>query len=119
MIAAGALYVIEHAETMITPRLKVLRENTQWFRSEIEKLGCDIGGDGSHPITPVMLYDEHRASKAADELFLRGVYVRGFTYPVVPKGSARIRVQLSSAHTHEQLQKAIEAFKEVLHGTLI
>ena len=76
-------------------------------------MGFALGGDGSHPITPVMLFDEKLAFTMADKLLEKGIYVRGFTYPVVPKGKARIRVQLSASHTKDEMAKAIEAFGEV------
>ena len=79
----------------------------------MEKLGFILGGDGKHPITPVMLGEEKLASEMASSLFKKGIYVRGFTYPVVPKGKARIRVQISATHTKEQMDKAVKAFEEV------
>ena len=79
----------------------------------MEKLGFKLGGDGKHPITPVMLMEEKIAQDMAKALFAKGIYVRGFTYPVVPKGKARIRVQISAAHTKEQMDKAVKAFEEV------
>jgi glycine C-acetyltransferase len=79
----------------------------------MEKLGFTLGGDGKHSITPVMLFEEKLAFDFAQALFGRGIYVRGFTYPVVPKGKARIRVQISAAHTKEQIDKAVKAFEEV------
>jgi glycine C-acetyltransferase len=88
-------------------------ENTAYFRSAMEKLGFTLGGDGKHPITPVMLGDEKIAFDFAQALFEKGIYVRGFTYPVVPKGKARIRVQISASHTKEQMDKAVKAFEDV------
>jgi len=75
----------------------------------MSKLGFDIV-PGTHPITPVMLYDAPLAQKMADRLLELGIYVIGFFYPVVPKGKARIRVQVSAAHTREHLDAAIAAF---------
>jgi glycine C-acetyltransferase len=74
--------------------------------------GFDIR-EGEHPICPVMLYDEKLAHRMADELLSEGIYVIGFSFPVVPKGKARIRVQISAAHTQEQIIEAVEAFKKV------
>lgn len=112
-IAAAALYTLQNFDSQFSKRLAVLRDSTVYFRSAMEKLGFKLGGDGLHPITPVMLMDEKLAFDMAQALFKKGIYVRGFTYPVVPKGKARIRVQLSAAHTKEHLDKAIAAFEEV------
>lgn len=89
-----------------------LEENTKYFRAGISKLGFDIV-EGTHPITPVMLYDASLAQVMANKLLDEGIYVVGFFYPVVPKGKARIRVQVSAAHTREHLDKAIAAFEKV------
>lgn len=113
MIAAAALYTLQNFDIVFSKRLEGLRENTNYFRSAMEEIGFKLGGDGKHPITPVMLFEEKLAFDFAQALFGHGIYVRGFTYPVVPKGKARIRVQLSSAHTKEQLDKAIAAFEAV------
>ncbi len=113
MIAAAALYILKNYDSKFSDRLAQLRGNTNYFRSRMEKLGFKLGGDGKHPITPVMLMEEKLAFDMAQALFVKDIYVRGFTYPVVPKGKARIRVQLSAAHTREHLDKAIEAFEEV------
>ena len=78
----------------------------------MEKAGFDIK-PGEHPIVPIMLYDAPLAQSFADALLEKGIYVIGFFYPVVPKGQARIRVQLSAAHTREHLDRAIQAFIEV------
>ena len=86
--------------------------NTQYFKAGIKKAGFDII-DGESAIVPVMLYDAKTAQQMAEKLLERGIYVTGFFYPVVPKGKARIRVQLSAAHTQEHLDKAIKAFTEV------
>jgi len=78
----------------------------------------DAGFDlkpGEHPICPVMLYDEKLAHTMADELLKEGIYVIGFSYPVVPRGKARIRVQISAAHTENQIVQAVEAFTRVGH----
>jgi glycine C-acetyltransferase len=89
-----------------------LEENTKYFRAEIEKAGFDIK-PGEHPIVPIMLYDAVLSQKMADGLLKEGVYVIGFYYPVVPKGEARIRVQISAAHDRSHLDKAIAAFIKV------
>ncbi len=89
-----------------------LEENTKRFREGMTKAGFDIR-PGVHPICPVMLYDEKTAMRMADELLEEGIYVIGFTFPVVPRGKARIRVQISAAHSSEQIDKAIAAFTSV------
>lgn len=89
-----------------------LESNTLYFREKMGAAGFDIK-PGEHPIVPVMLYDAKISQLFADELLDRGIYVIGFYYPVVPKGQARIRVQLSAVHEKEHLDKAIQAFTEV------
>lgn len=89
-----------------------LKKNTQFFRNKMKELGFDIV-EGNHPIVPIMLYDAKLAKKMSERLLEKGVYVIGFYFPVVPKDLARIRVQLSAGHTLDQLEKAIDAFKEV------
>ena len=89
-----------------------LKENTRHFRAEMTRRGFQIK-EGIHPIVPIMLGDEKRTVKVAQEMNERGIFVVGFSYPVVPKGEARIRVQLSAAHTREQLDRAIATFEEV------
>src|SRR5690554_2887558 len=89
-----------------------LEENTRYFKEGIKKAGFDII-DGDAAIVPVMLYDAQLSQNMADELLKKGIYVIGFFYPVVPHGKARIRVQLSAAHTREHLDRAIQAFTEV------
>lgn len=89
-----------------------LWENTKYFRSEIKKVGFDIK-PGEHPIVPIMLYDAKLAQEFAAKLMDEGIYVVGFFYPVVAKGNARIRVQISAGHEREHLDKAIGAFKKV------
>lgn len=112
-IANAALYVLQNFDSKFDKNRQQLMENTAYFRSAMEKLGFTLGGDGKHPITPVMLFEEKLAQEMAKKLFAEGIYVRGFTYPVVPKGKARIRVQISAAHNKEQMDKAVEAFKKV------
>jgi glycine C-acetyltransferase len=89
-----------------------LMENTRYFRQEMTGAGFDIRA-GEHPIVPIMLYDAKLAQNMAAALLEKGIYVIGFFYPVVPKGQARIRVQLSAAHKREHLDRAIEAFTGV------
>jgi glycine C-acetyltransferase len=89
-----------------------LHENTRYFKKEMKAAGFDII-DGESAIVPVMLYDAQLSQDMADMLLEEGIYVIGFFYPVVPKGKARIRVQLSAAHEKEHLDKAIEAFTKV------
>jgi glycine C-acetyltransferase len=88
-----------------------LRENTAWFRERMTGLGFDIL-PGDHPIVPVMIGDAAKAAKLADLLLGKGIYVIGFSYPVVPMGKARIRTQVSAAHTQDDLEKAATAFAE-------
>ncbi len=89
-----------------------LDRNTTYFKKGIKSLGFDII-DGDSAIVPVMLYDAKLSQEMADRLLKKGIYVIGFFYPVVPKGKARIRVQLSAAHELEHLDKALVAFREV------
>ncbi len=89
-----------------------LRENATYFKERMTAAGFKIP-DNASAIVPVMLYDEKLALQAAEMLLEQGIYVIGFAYPVVPKGKARIRVQLSAAHTHDQLDHAVAAFTEV------
>ena len=89
-----------------------LEKNTNYFRSKMSKVGFDIL-DGVHPIVPIMLYDSLLAQKMAKEMLEQGIYVIGFYFPVVPKGKARIRVQISAAMTKHHLDKAIHAFTKV------
>ncbi|MFA4921525.1 MAG: aminotransferase class I/II-fold pyridoxal phosphate-dependent enzyme, partial [Candidatus Neomarinimicrobiota bacterium] len=87
-------------------------ENARRFRQGIESVGFDVI-PGNSAIVPIMIYEEPLAIKIADLLLKEGIYVVGFTYPVVPRGTARIRVQLSAAHTPEQINRAISAFKKI------
>ena len=89
-----------------------LEENTHFFRAGMTEAGFDII-EGTHPIVPVMLYDASVAQKMAKYLLSEGIYVIGFFYPVVPKGEARIRVQISAAHERKHLSRAIEGFKKI------
>ena len=110
-IVGAAIKVLDMISDDTTLRDKVM-ENAEYFRKEMKAKGFDIP-DGDAAIVPVMLYDAPLAQKMAEKLMDEGIYVIGFFYPVVPKGKARIRVQLSAAHTREQLDKAIAAFEKV------
>jgi glycine C-acetyltransferase len=92
--------------------IRILKENTRYFRNEMTRRGFQIK-EGIHPIVPIMLGDEKRTQQMAQEMKSRGIFVVGFSYPVVPRGEARIRVQLSAAHTMAQLDRAIQTFEEV------
>ncbi|MGL6126244.1 aminotransferase class I/II-fold pyridoxal phosphate-dependent enzyme, partial [Chryseobacterium artocarpi] len=110
-IVGAALKVLDMISDDTTLRDKVM-ENADYFRTEMKAKGFDIP-DGDAAIVPVMLYDAPLSQKMAEKLMDEGIYVIGFFYPVVPKGKARIRVQLSAAHTKEHLDKAIAAFEKV------
>ncbi|MEM5447061.1 glycine C-acetyltransferase [Paraburkholderia guartelaensis] len=112
-IAAATLAVLELIESDEGAQLRrQVRENGAQFRREMSALGFTLV-PGEHPIIPVMLGDAQVASKMADALLHEGVYVIGFSYPVVPKGRARIRTQMSAAHTSAQIGRAVEAFARV------
>ena len=89
-----------------------VQENTRYFREQMGQAGFDIK-PGVHPIVPVMIYDAKKAQAMAAKLLDEGIYVTGFFYPVVPQGQARIRTQMSAAHTREHLDRAIAAFTKV------
>ncbi len=110
-IAAVTLRVLEliSSSTTLRDRLWI---NTAYFRKHMTDAGFNIV-PGEHPITPIMLGDAKLASTFADRLLTEGIYVIGFSFPVVPMGKARIRVQISAAHTHEQLDQAIHAFTKI------
>ncbi len=110
-IVAASLKVLELLSESTALRDE-LEENTKFFRDGISQIGFTIV-PGTHPIVPVMLGDAALASRMADALLEKGVYVIGFSYPVVPQGKARIRVQVSAAHSREDLQFALDAFAEV------
>jgi glycine C-acetyltransferase len=111
VVAAASLAVLELLEH--APQLRAqLFENTRFFRAGLSAAGFDLK-PGEHPIIPVMLGDAALAGRVADALLERGVYVIGFSYPVVPKGQARIRTQMSAALTREQLTRALDAFTSV------
>ena len=107
-VAGASLAVLDLLEES-ADRREQLRSNTAWFRARMTELEFDIL-PGDHPIVPVMIGDAARASRMADVLLTKGVYVIGFSYPVVPVGKARIRTQLSAAHTPADLVKAADAF---------
>jgi len=110
-IAGATLKVLELLTASTALRDK-LEANTKLFRDGMSKLGFDIL-PGTHPIVPVMLGDAALASKFADAMLLKGVYVIGFSYPVVPQGKARIRTQISAAHSPADLETALHAFEGV------
>ena len=110
-IVGAAIKVLDMIENDTSKRDRVM-ENAEYFRDKMKAKGFDIP-DGDAAIVPVMLYDAPLSQKMAEKLMDEGIYVIGFFYPVVPKGKARIRVQLSAAHTREQLDKAIAAFEKV------
>lgn len=110
-IAGASLEALRLLKTSTQLR-DTLEANTRWFRAAMTEAGFQIV-PGEHPIVPVMLGDAALASKFADAMLERGVYVIGFSYPVVPQGKARIRTQISAAHTREDLEKAVKAFSEV------
>jgi glycine C-acetyltransferase len=110
-ITAASLTVLD----MLTEDTKFrdkLEENTKYFREKIKEIGFEII-EGEHPIVPIMLGDAVLSQKMADRLLEKGVYVIGFYFPVVPKGQARIRTQISAAHSKEDLDFALKAFREV------
>ena len=110
-IVGSGIKVLEILEKSTSLRDQ-LEENTKYFRKSMSEVGFDIK-DGVHPIVPVMLYDAKLAGEMADKLLDEGIYVIGFSFPVVPKDEARIRVQISAAHSMEDLDKAINAFVKV------
>ena len=110
-IAGASIAVIDRLSETTALRDK-LENNTVWFREAMTKAGFDIL-PGHHPIVPIMLYDAVLSQKFASKLLEEGIYVIGFFYPVVPKGKARIRVQLSAAHEQTHLEKAVAAFTKV------
>lgn len=113
IITATSIKVIEMLDSGAGKELrKTLKENAEYFRQRMEKLGFELI-PGEHPIIPVMLGDAKLAGEMADHLLKEHIYVIGFSYPVVPMNKARIRVQMSAAHTREQLDRAIAAFEKV------
>ena len=110
-IVAASLKVLELLSESTALRDQ-LEGNTKFFREGVTRLGFNVL-PGSHPIVPIMLGDAALATRFADAMLKKGVYVIGFSYPVVPKGQARIRTQISAAHSREDLEFALEKFSEV------
>jgi len=110
-LVAASMKVFEMI-TLSTELIERVAKNTTYFRQAMTDAGFDIK-PGDHPIVPVMLYDAPLAQKMADALLDEGIYVIGFFYPVVPKGEARIRTQISAAHTKDHLDQAVDAFVRV------
>ncbi|MCR9138037.1 MAG: glycine C-acetyltransferase [Alphaproteobacteria bacterium] len=117
-ICAAALAAIDIAEASGELRAS-LRDNAAQFRRGMSDVGFDLVA-GDHPIIPVMIGDAALAARLADDLLARGIYVVAFSYPVVPQGQARIRTQMSAAHTPEQIEQAVRAFEEAgrAHGLI-
>lgn len=111
MIAAASIAVLDLLERD-NSLAEQLHENAGYFRSQMEERGFDLI-PGEHPIIPVMLGDAKLATEMADRLLERGIYVIGFSFPVVPKGRARIRTQMSAGLTRQHLDDAVEAFTGV------
>lgn len=111
MVAASTLAVLDLLEKSTELRDR-LEENTRIFRQGISAAGFNVR-PGSHPIVPIMLFEESRAAEMARLLLEEGIYVIGFSYPVVPRGQARIRVQLSALHSRDDLRQALRAFIKV------
>jgi glycine C-acetyltransferase len=109
MIAAASLKVLDMIEQGHDLRQKLI-QNSRYFRQELSRLGFSLV-QGNHPIIPVMLGDEKLAGRMAEELMSMGIYVAGFSYPVVPMGMARIRTQMSAAHETKHLDHAVHAFE--------
>jgi glycine C-acetyltransferase len=109
-IAAASLVVLDILDQSDDLRAR-LRENTAFFRQKMTDLGFDVL-PGDHPIVPIMLGDAALAGAMAEVLLKKGVYVIGFSYPVVPMGKARIRAQMSAAHTREDLERAAVSFEQ-------
>ncbi|MEG0804989.1 MAG: glycine C-acetyltransferase [Lachnospiraceae bacterium] len=110
-VVAGSIKTLELLKSSTELR-DTLEENTKYYRDLLEKEGFDII-KGTHPIVPIMLYDEKTAAEFADRMLEKGVYCIGFSFPVVPKGKARIRTQVCATHTKEDLKFAVECFKQV------
>ena len=117
MIAYTSLKVLDMLEDVESGKALrgKLKDNTSYFRSRMTEAGFDIK-EGTHPIVPVMLYDAQLASDFAKDMLAEGIYCVGFSFPVVPRDEARIRVQMSAAHDREHLDRAIEAFVKVGNG---
>jgi glycine C-acetyltransferase len=110
-LAAAGIEVFRMLSKTTALREKLM-DNTRYFRGKLSKVGYDLL-DGETAIVPVMLYDAKLATDVANAMLEEGIYVIGFSFPVVPKGQARIRVQLSAAHEREHLDRAVAAFETV------
>ncbi|MEG1181246.1 MAG: aminotransferase class I/II-fold pyridoxal phosphate-dependent enzyme, partial [Oscillospiraceae bacterium] len=110
-IAAGSIETLKML-TEDSGKLASLNENTMYYRNLLKENGFDIV-DGVHPIVPVMLYDEKKAAEVAARMLEKGVYCISFSFPVVPKGKARIRTQVTAAHTKDELRFVVDAFAKV------
>ncbi|MDO0821265.1 glycine C-acetyltransferase [Desulfosporosinus nitroreducens] len=110
-IVAAAIKTLDMLNGSTVYRDKV-HENAHYFREQIAKIGLDVQ-PGTHPIVPVMLYDAKKATEFARRMLEKGVYVIAFSYPVVPQGKARIRIQVSAGHSQEDLDFAVTCFKQV------
>lgn len=108
MASLSAIKLVESANALRDR----LMDNTIYFRERLKNAGFNVGM-GSYPIVPIIIGDAQQAVRMAEELFMEGIYVVAFSYPVVPEGKARIRVQISSAHTYAELDTAVEAFRKV------
>ena len=111
-VVTGATIAVLDLLSETTELRDKLETNTQYFREEMTRAGFDIR-PGIHPIVPIMLYDAKLAHEMARLLLDEGIYVIGFSYPVVPKGQARIRVQISAAHSQAQLERAVSGFAKI------
>ena len=107
--ASIEVFRILEQDTSLRDHLESL---TSYYREQLTEVGFDII-DGVHPIVPIMLYDEKMAAAMAARMMEKGVYVVAFSYPVVPRGKARIRTQVSAAHTKEDIDYIVKCFKEV------
>jgi len=105
--ASLAAYDMLMKSTTLRDKLEL---NTKQFRSRMEKAGFDLGGSNDHPIVPIMLGDARLASNFAEEMLAKGIYVIGFSFPVVPKDKARIRVQISAGHSSKDINQCVDAF---------
>jgi glycine C-acetyltransferase len=109
--AGASLFALKYIDEHPEVRQRLI-ENTAFFREEMTKVGFNVAG-GEHPITPIMFAEEKQAVEAAAKLFEQGIYVVGFSFPVVPKGKARIRVQISAAHNRDDLTALVKKFESV------
>jgi glycine C-acetyltransferase len=108
MASIEAINLLEEDTSLVTK----LHENTAYFRQEIKRLGFKIL-EGTHPIVAIMLGEASMAMDMSHDLLAEGVYIKGLWYPVVPKGEARLRAQISAAHSRADLDQALEAFNKV------